>query len=72
MWTPALKKSKEPSAGFGVAKMLADKDVDIVVGRQVGKHMDEILKVRGLQYYEMTGTAKDAVARILAQEGKDS
>ncbi|PIX25225.1 MAG: hypothetical protein COZ69_03900 [Deltaproteobacteria bacterium CG_4_8_14_3_um_filter_45_9] len=59
-------------AGFGVAKMLADKDVDIVVGRQVGEHMDEILKMRGLKYYEMTGTAKDAVARILAQEGRDS
>ena len=59
-------------AGFAVAKMLADKDVDIVVGRQVGEHMDEILKIRGLKYYEMNGTAKDAVARILAQEGRDS
>jgi predicted Fe-Mo cluster-binding NifX family protein len=59
-------------AGFGVAKMLADKGVDIVVGRQVGEHLDEILKMRGLKYYEMTGTAKDAVARILAQEGRDS
>jgi len=54
-------------AAFGVAKMLADKDVDIVVGRQVGEHMDEILRMRGLKYCEMTGTAKDAVARILAQ-----
>jgi predicted Fe-Mo cluster-binding NifX family protein len=57
-------------AGFGVAKMLADKDVDIVVGRQVGEHMDEILKMRGLKYCEMTGTAKEVVARILAQ-GKE-
>ena len=55
----------------GVAKMLADKDVDIVVGRQVGEHMDEILKMRGLKYCEMTGTAEDAVARVLAQEGRD-
>jgi predicted Fe-Mo cluster-binding NifX family protein len=57
-------------AGFGVAKMLADKDVDIIVGRQVGEHMDEILKMRGLKYYEMTGTAKDVVSRILAQGGR--
>jgi predicted Fe-Mo cluster-binding NifX family protein len=48
--------------------MLADKDVDIVVGSQVGEHLDEILKMRGLKYCEITGTAKDAVARILAQE----
>ena len=46
--------------------------MDIVVGRQVGEHMDEILKMRGLKYYEMAGTAKDAVARMLAQEGRDS
>ncbi len=59
-------------AGFGVAKMLADKDVDIVVGRQVGEHMDEILKSRGLKYYEMIGPAKDAVTRIIVQEGRDS
>ena len=59
-------------AGFGVAKMLADKGVDIVVGRQVGEHMDEILKMRGLRYCEMTGKVKDAVARILAQEGRGS
>jgi hypothetical protein len=32
--------------------------------------MEEALKSRGLRYYEMTGSAKDAVARILAQEKK--
>ena len=58
-------------AGFGVAKMLADKGVDIVVGRQVGEHMDEILKMRGLRYCEMTETVKDVVVRILVQEGRD-
>ena len=45
--------------------------MDIVVDRQVGEHMDEILKMRGLRYCEMSGPAKDAVARILAQEGSD-
>jgi predicted Fe-Mo cluster-binding NifX family protein len=51
--------------------MLADKGVDIVIGRQVGEHMDEILRMRGLKYCEMTGTAKDVVARILSQETRD-
>jgi predicted Fe-Mo cluster-binding NifX family protein len=54
-------------AGFGVAKMLADKKVDIVIGSQIGEHMEEALKIRGLKYYEMTGSAKDAVTRIFAQ-----
>ncbi len=58
-------------AGFGAAKMLADKDVDIVVGRQVGEHMEVALRTRGLKYYEMTGSAKDAVAWILAQPRGD-
>jgi len=55
-------------AGFGVAKMLADKGVTIVIGGAFGGNMEEILKARGLIYREMTGSAKDAAARILAQE----
>jgi predicted Fe-Mo cluster-binding NifX family protein len=55
-------------AGFGVAKMLADKNVDIVIGSQIGEHMEEALKIRGVKYYEMTGSAEDAVVRIIAQE----
>src|SRR4030042_2423313 len=58
-------------AGFGVAKMLADKKVDIVIGSQIGAHMEEALKRRGLKYYERTGSAKDAVARIIAQEKEE-
>lgn len=46
--------------------------MDIVVRRQVSELIDEILKMRGLKYYETTGTAKDAVAQILAQEEKDA
>jgi predicted Fe-Mo cluster-binding NifX family protein len=57
-------------AGFGVAKMLADKDVDIVIGSQIGGHMEEALTSRRLKYYEMTGSAEDAVVRILAHEKK--
>ena len=59
-------------AGFGVAKMLADKDVDIVIGRQIGEHMEEALTMRGLRYYEMAGGAKDTAIRILIQKGRDS
>jgi predicted Fe-Mo cluster-binding NifX family protein len=59
-------------AGFGAAKMLADKEVDIVVGRQIGEHMEEALKMRGLKYYEMTGSARDAVSQILAEERRVS
>jgi predicted Fe-Mo cluster-binding NifX family protein len=59
-------------AGFGVAKMLADKEVDIVVGRQIGEHMEEALKMRGLKYYEMKGSVKDAVSQILAEERRVS
>jgi predicted Fe-Mo cluster-binding NifX family protein len=57
-------------AGFGVAKMLADKKVDIVIGSQKGEHFEEALQARGIEYYEMTGTAKDAVALILGTEKK--
>jgi predicted Fe-Mo cluster-binding NifX family protein len=55
-------------AGFGVAKMLADKKVDIVIGSQIGGHMEEALTSRAMKYYEMTGSAKDAVAEIIAHE----
>ncbi|MBN1664311.1 MAG: NifB/NifX family molybdenum-iron cluster-binding protein [Deltaproteobacteria bacterium] len=55
-------------AGFGVAKMLADKGVNIVIGRQVGENMETILNTRGLKYCEMTGSAKDAVAQVIAGE----
>lgn len=52
-------------AGFGVAKMLADKGVDIVVGGQFGENMEGTLKERGLKYYEMTGCAREAVIQVL-------
>jgi predicted Fe-Mo cluster-binding NifX family protein len=55
-------------AGFGVAKMLADKGVHIVVGNQIGEHMEEALRSRGMKYCEMTGKAKEAVAGVIFQE----
>ena len=54
-------------AGFGVAKMLADKDVDIVVGGQFGENMEGALRGRSLRYYEMTGSVREGLARIIDQ-----
>jgi predicted Fe-Mo cluster-binding NifX family protein len=51
-------------AGFGVAKMLADKKVEIVIGREMGDLMEEALKARGLEYRVMEGKAKEAVQRM--------
>jgi predicted Fe-Mo cluster-binding NifX family protein len=52
-------------AGFGVAKMLADKGVDIVVGGQFGENMEGVLRERGMKYYEMTGSVRDGLAGVL-------
>ena len=52
-------------AGFGVAKMLADKGVAIVVGGQFGENMEGALRERGLKYYEMTGSVRDGLARVI-------
>ena len=54
-------------AGFGVAKMLADKGVDIVVGGQFGENMEGALRERGLKYYSMTGSVRDGLRRIIEQ-----
>lgn len=52
-------------AGFGVAKMLADKDVDTVVAGKFGGNMIGALEERGLKYYEMTGTVEEAAAEVI-------
>lgn len=57
-------------AGFGVAKMLADKKVDFVIGSQMGDLMEEALKSRGMKYCEMEGKVKDAVGRFVLQARK--
>jgi predicted Fe-Mo cluster-binding NifX family protein len=52
-------------AGFGVAKMLADKEVDIVVAGQFGENMLDAFKERGLRSHELEGPALDAVRSLL-------
>ena len=53
-------------AGYGVAKMLADMKVDLVVAGTIGEKMIGALKERGLRYREMSGTAIEAVKLINA------
>jgi len=57
-------------AGFGVAKMLADKGVDVVVGGQFGENMEGVLRERGLKYYEITGSVREGLVRVIEQEEK--
>ena len=52
-------------AGFGVAKMLADKGVDVVIGGQFGENMEGALRERGLKYYEMTGSVREGLVRVI-------
>ena len=51
-------------AGFGVAKMLADKDVDVVVGGKFGEKMAAALAQRGLAYRTLEGYVREAVERF--------
>ena len=51
-------------AGFSVAKMLADKEVNIVIANTFGPNMITALKERNLQYSEMSGNAKEAALKI--------
>lgn len=52
-------------AGFGVAKMLADKGVDTIVAGRFGENMIEAIKSRGLEYIEAKGRIKEALMKII-------
>ncbi len=53
-------------AGFGVAQMLANKGVEIVVSGKFGPNMSSSLQSKGIKIVEMSGlTAKEAVKRVL-------
>lgn len=47
-------------AGFGVAKMLADKNVTLVIAAKMGENMKEALRSRGVNFKESSGQAKGA------------
>ncbi len=48
-------------AGFGAAKMLADKGVTVLAGGKMGSNMIGALKERGIRSHEMSGLVKEAV-----------
>jgi len=52
-------------AGIGVAKMLADKGVDLVIAGSLGNNMVEALKDRGLKYKEIGGEMEDALIETI-------
>ena len=54
-------------AGFAVAKMLADKNINIFVAGTVGGNMGGALEGRGLKYFEKTGIAKEVVLDIVKE-----
>ena len=51
-------------AGFAVAKMFADKGVNVFVAGAVGGEMAGALKERGVKHFEKTGTAKQVAQEI--------
>lgn len=52
-------------AGFSVAKILADKNINCFVAENIGKNMAEALKERGVEYCERAGLAKQAIEEIV-------
>ena len=50
-------------AGFGVAKMLADKSVDIVVAGKFGGNMEQAMADRGLAHLVFSGTVAEAIGK---------
>jgi len=66
-----LEKIKNPfavgggGAGFAVAKMLADKEVDIVVAGSFGPKITGAMEGRGLKCKKMKGRVKEVLSKVL-------
>jgi predicted Fe-Mo cluster-binding NifX family protein len=54
-------------AGFSVAKMLADKGVDVFVAGEIGGNMVEALSDRGIRFVERTGSVAEAIAEVVGE-----
>lgn len=54
-------------AGFGVAKMLADKGVNTVVAGKFGDNMIGALESRGVAFHEKSGVAEEEVKKLLGK-----
>ncbi len=44
-------------AGFGVAQMLADEGVELVISGKIGENMKGALKSKGIEYREISGVS---------------
>ena len=52
-------------AGFGVAQMLADEKVDLVISGRFGPNMRQTLEEKKIKYKEISGiTVKEALEKI--------
>lgn len=54
-------------AGFAVAKMLADKEVEMVVASNFGPNMIDALEERNLKHFEASGDAQEIALKIAIQ-----
>lgn len=52
-------------AGFSVAKMLADMDIQIVVAEKFGPKMTGALDDRNVKYLEFSGSIQDALSTVI-------
>lgn len=56
-------------AGFGVAQMLYNKNVEVVVSGKFGQNVASFLKSKGIKIVEMSNiSVKEAVRRILCPD----
>ncbi|MBA4337023.1 hypothetical protein C0416_04620 [bacterium] len=53
-------------AGFSVAKMLADMNVDVVVAVKFGDKMIGALDERDVKYKELSGSIQEALVNLLS------
>ena len=52
-------------AGFGVAEMLSDESVDMVISGKFGTNMKDAFDSKGIKYQEVSGiTIKEALANV--------
>lgn len=51
-------------AGFSVAYMLADKNIDLVIAGQIGGNMQSALKERQVEFKEQTGKIEDNLKKV--------
>ena len=53
-------------AGFGVAQMLADEGVNLVISGKIGENMKGTMRSKEIKYKELSGmTVKEALERVI-------